>query len=675
MYCKLALSNVKKSFRDYAIYFLTLTFGICIFYIFNSIGSQQAVLQLSEAQSSILQVLMLLVDYISVFISVVLGFLILYANTYLMKRRKKELGVYLTLGMERSSVSLLLILETFFIGIFSLVVGLLLGIFISQGLSVVTARLFAVDMKEFTFIFSQTACLKSLAYFGVAYLVVMIFNTVAISRYKLIDLLQGEKKNEQLKMGHLGFSLIFFTLAVICLAVAYYLVLDNGLMEMNMQFTMSILLGVVGTFFFFLSLAGFLLRLLKGSKAFYYRGLNMFVLRQLNNKINTTFVSMTFICLMLFITITALCSGMAVSQVFTENLEDVTPFDISFSQLIPEEDKAPVSLAAQLKSDGIPLDELARDYFEVPFYRTNITYSAFFSQEELEMLSENAWGTLSNKFVSAIPLSVYNRILMSQGYPAVSCGENQFLLNCTFDDLQPYAEAFLANGVGLLVYGKPLKAASSTLQSYTLETQAIRGDMGTLIVPDDLLSGQYAERVVLNLQYQDPDIGDKQMQQAIETVYNDEQGPDRPYYYYLSKSEVYEQNVGLSAVMTYLAIYIGMVFLVASAAILALQQLSEAADNSRRYRLLKELGADPLMVRGALFRQILIYFMLPLSLAIVHSIFGIKLAVLVTSQFGHLDIFWNVLWTAIVFLVIYGAYFLATYLGCNNILKLRKNII
>ncbi|MGL6175255.1 MAG: FtsX-like permease family protein, partial [Cellulosilyticaceae bacterium] len=196
MYFKLALGNVKKSFKDYAIYFLTLTFSVCIFYVFNAIESQKAMMMVSETTDLMLQNLAMLIGYLSIFIAIVLGFLVLYANKFLVRRRKKELGLYMLLGMNKSKISFVLIIETMMIGLCSLVAGIILGIFLSQGLSVFTAQLFGTQMTQFKFVFSKSGLYKTIGCFGIVYLVVIIFNVMTLSKCKLIDLLYANKKNE-----------------------------------------------------------------------------------------------------------------------------------------------------------------------------------------------------------------------------------------------------------------------------------------------------------------------------------------------------------------------------------------------------------------------------------------------------------------------------------------------
>ena len=162
MYFKLAIKNLKKSLKDYTIYFLTLVFGVCIFYTFNSIESQRVMMDLNDMQAAAFQLTDIVMAVASVFISFVLGFLIVYANNYLIKRRKKEFGIYMTLGMENKQLSRLIFVETMLIGFISLVVGIGLGVLLSQGLSIFTAQLFKVNLVNFTFVFSKISFIKKI---------------------------------------------------------------------------------------------------------------------------------------------------------------------------------------------------------------------------------------------------------------------------------------------------------------------------------------------------------------------------------------------------------------------------------------------------------------------------------------------------------------------------------
>ncbi|WP_330586231.1 FtsX-like permease family protein [Romboutsia sp. CE17] len=326
MYSKIALGNVKKSYKDYSIYFLTLTLAVCIFYSFNSIESQKAILELNQSESENLDMMLKIISYISVFVSCILGCLIVYANNFLIKKRKRELGIYMTLGMGKGKISKILIIETVLVGIISLIGGILLGIVLSQGLSIFTSKLFDVSMSEYKFIFSSKAMSKTILYFGLIFILVTILNSFTISKYKIIDLLNYSKKSEDIKIKSSIIYIFIFIIAVLCLIVAYKTIINNGL-ELNYKFSLSIILGIIGTVLVFFSLAGFGVNIIKKSKSIYFKDLNIFIVKQLNSKINTNFISMSVICLMLFITIVMLSTGLSFKNALEKSLEETTPFD------------------------------------------------------------------------------------------------------------------------------------------------------------------------------------------------------------------------------------------------------------------------------------------------------------------------------------------------------------
>ena len=154
MLCKLSIKNIKKSMKDYAIYFFTLILGVAIFYVFNALGSQTVMLDVSSSTEELIELMMTMLSGVSVFVSFILGFLIIYASRFLIKRRNKEFGIYLTLGMSKRKISMILFFETLFIGIISLVVGLGIGIILSQLMSLVVANMFEANLTKFAFVFT-----------------------------------------------------------------------------------------------------------------------------------------------------------------------------------------------------------------------------------------------------------------------------------------------------------------------------------------------------------------------------------------------------------------------------------------------------------------------------------------------------------------------------------------
>ncbi len=332
MLSKLSLKNIKKSIKDYTIYFFTLILGISIFYVFNALDTQTAMMEVSSSTRELIKLMMTLMSAVSVFVSFILGFLIIYASRFLMKRRNKEFGIYLTLGMSKRRISFILFFETLIIGVLSLVVGLGLGTLLSQLMSVIVVNMFEANLTKYTFVFSSSACIKTIAYFSVMYLFVMIFNTISVSKCKLLDLLHGNKKSETLKIKNPFICILIFIISVCVLGYAYYMVTAGfGNITNAKDILIPIAMGSMSTFFLFWSLSGLVLRIVRSMKNFYYKGLNSFTLRQFSSKINTTVFSTTVICLMLFVTICLLSSCLTMKNSMNEGIKKFAPADIQLT--------------------------------------------------------------------------------------------------------------------------------------------------------------------------------------------------------------------------------------------------------------------------------------------------------------------------------------------------------
>lgn len=676
MYFKLAVRNVRKSFRDYAIYFLTLMFGVCIFYVFNSIESQQSMMALTESQLNTLRILREILNIVSVFVSVILGFLIVYANRFLIRRRKKELGIYQLLGMGKGRISQILIIETVAVAALSLACGLMLGVFVSQGFAVLTAFLFEVKLTEFKFIFSSSATVKAIVYFGISFIFVILFNNIEIGRQKLIDLIYADRKNEKFKTPHLVLSVILFILSAVCLVTAYNLIIKNGLFIIDEQFWISIALGVIGTFLFFFSLSGFFLKVIQQSKRVYFKGLNMFVLRQLNSKINTAYVSLSMVCLMLFLSICALASGMGISQSLTSEMEYLNPYDATCYAYLREEIydeetneylesvNIELNLTDEFNRTEIPADSYAKEITEVKIYNPE-TGSAI-------LLDDGYYG------YDIISMSDYNKLMEMQGKAPVSFADNEFILSCIDEAMTDKClDYFNANKFEIGGTEMSLKSADNTVL-YNLRS---KHDGVTLILPDKLAINHEVRTNMLVVNY----ISSQQerprqeyhrlFKDACQQVWDNikKSVNERMNVSYSIRSSCridnFEENKSLSLTIAYLAVYLGIVFLIISAVVLAITQLSEASDNMARYELLRKLGTDAGMINKALFLQIAVYFLVPLILAVIHSVIGIKVASNVVLVIGKRNVLRDSIFAAAVIIIIYGGYFLATYFGSKRIVN------
>ena len=612
MFFKLARRNVTRSLKDYSVYFLTLTLGVSLFYVFNSLEGQWAMQMLAKSAHYMVESILIFMNIFSAFVSVVLACLVLYANTFLMKRRKRELGTYFLLGLPAGRVSLLLVLETLLIGLMALATGLVLGVLLAQGLGLLTIAMFSAYPagEQFALVLSVKAIGKTVLYFGVIFLVVMILTGVSVSRAKLIDLMQGARKNEEMKERPLWTSVLTFLAGVALLVVAYAMLLIRGMLYIDPLFFLMLALGTLGTLLFFRSLSGVLLRVVKGHKKLYYRGLNMFVLRQFNSRIHTTYLSMTVICLLLLLAIgvTACCVGL--NDTIEQNTSSAAPYDVTIQNY--SGDTTVADLPARLAESGFD-PALLGEQHDFLFYYNDPAVT----------------GIPADDAYAVVLLSDYNALMALQG------------------------------GQALTGDGLPLVTDQAIVTGYS-------GMNRYLVAPDSWAEALQVRRQVFCANYR----GDKQTaEDALAAACSSPAFSDGLTLSLDTRIGIYTENMGSKILVLFMGLYLGMVFLLTAAAVLALQQLSQAADNVPRYQILSRLGVPERMRDRSVLTQVALSFFLPLALAVVHSIVGMTAANAVISAVGRVDSVRSSLVTAGFLVLIYGAYFLATCFGARRIVK------
>ncbi len=688
---KLAFKNMKKNMKDYVIYFLTLVLGVAIFYIFNSMDAQQASMVLSESKRQIIELMLQVLGIVSVFVTIVLGFLIVYANNFLVKRRKKEFGLYMLLGMGKRNISVILLLETLLVGIFSLVIGLIVGIFGSQLMSIVVAKMFEADLTGFKFVFSEDALIKTVMYFAIIYVLVMILNIFSASKYKLIDLLNASKKSEKVILRNSFVSVFLFIVSIIILGFAYCNAITGITKPVPNDFLLAIGMGIVGTFMFFYSLSGFALKLMQLNKKWYLKNLNIFVLRQTNSKINTTVFSMSIICILLFFTICIFSSAMSLNNSMTSQLKENNPADITITKQynLPEKyissnGNVTIEYTKEEREDSlIPIMESLenvgfdrsnfKDYVEISEYRTE------------EITPKETLGKVAEKVLTDFPalevnspenvlkLSDYNKLQKLYGRETETLADNEYIVICNYENMKVYRDEALKNKTAININGKEYVPKYEECINTIISISPQPIETGTIVLPDDAVDENWKFYMLLSAIYNGETEDEKQkIEDKLVEVSSENDTVNTAVFGNMSaftKITNYEASVGLSATVTFIGLYLGIIFLISSAAILALKELSDSSDNKERYKVLRRIGADEKMINKALLKQIGIFFILPLLVAIIHSIFGLKVTSIILAVFGKQDIFLSVVLTAIFFVIIYGSYFIATYYGSKNIVK------
>lgn len=663
MFCKIAFRNIRRSFKDYAIYFFTLVLGVAIFYVFNALETQSVMLGLSEYMNEIVKLMNGILSGVSVFVALVLGFLIIYASRFLIKRRSQEFGTYMVLGMSKRKISVIILLETVMIGIVSLAVGLVIGVVLSQFTSAIVANMFEADMTDYRFVFSSEACIKTLIYFAIIFLVVMLLDTVMVAKQRLIKLLQARRMTETVKVRKTWVAVIVLVAGIVMLAWAYSMVTVNvsKLSDENILIVLSA--GALGTALFFWSIATIIIKLVQKT-SFYSRGLNTFTLRQFSSAINTSAVAMTVICLMLFVTICVSVSAISLREVMVADIDKTTPIDIEYIATVNDDARTEDYLKERYSLDLNDLIAEKADYSVL--YSDELTFGTSFQSIWQESNITNAFD-----YDSSIPMmrvSDYNRISDLLGNEKVKLGNNQYVIVANFQPMVEFYQKALARNINLEIGDTVLTPASvQVIDGMYQMSSTANTNTGIIIIPDNISLSDTMEYQYTIGNFHDG-VDANELIDQLQKI-QDQELQEQHYIAIELKQMILNSNIGMNAIVTFVALYLGIIFLIASAALLALKQLTESSDNRMEYAVLQKLGASDKMINHALCVQIGTFFVLPLLVAVIHSICGLIFCNYTLEFFGGIQIGQAVIGTGAIFLIVYGGYFLITYLTSKRVIR------
>ena len=719
MLCKLAWGNVRRAGKDYLVYLLTLTLAVTVFYAFNTISVQADLVLEEEGMPELLGTVM---SGLTMFLAVVMGFLMVYANNFIMKRRKKEFGLYQVLGMSRGQVSRVMAMETAIVSGGALALGIVLGVGFSQVMTFFTASLFKTQIRDFHFFFSVPAFLITVGCLVAIFLVTLVFNLGVVRRAKVIDLMSAGRKNEAIKTRNPIVSAAIFILGTVLIGIAYFRLLRDGLpvdsapseidAAMN-QFMLTTGIVVAGTILFFFGLSGFLLKALQGARSLYWHGLNMFTVRQLSAKVNTVSFSMAIISMILFLAITSVTGGMSIASVMNTSVERSTIADYSrvvmyLGENVVNDPTYTGDVPMRLATEPVDIMELSRSNVidkgtseERPFDLAGIlgshvqveTYDSRPIGTELPLVSLNDLaaavdmpmpkGTNSSN-ASMMGLMVmkesdYNRYLDFRGKEHVDLGDDGYLITSDMgESVNKIYNADMREGVEVELGGRTLRPVADHVDeaASSFFNSSMGSNSGTIVVPDELVDasglplyasyflGDYRE----GLTYDETE-GYVRQDRSWDKILNADGSESAIWGMEATRAQSYESTNSMNGLISYLAIYIGFVLVVACAAILTIQQLSGVADSGKNCRILSELGTSNREIMRSVLVQQTIFFVFPLLMGVAHSLVALRVVIDVVALFGGMSIGGTVGVTCAIFLLCYGGYFVVTYFMSKGIVQ------
>ena len=679
---KLSFRNAKRQAKDYCIYFITVIISVALMFSFNSIATSNDISELSSYMASFSKA----ISGISILIVLVMAWLINYCMRFMLEKRSKEFGTYQILGIEKKSISNIFTLENLMIGGIAFIIGIALGTFIYQILTSIIMNLFNQPYQiEISFNIKAVG-MTAIYFFGIFALVLLNCRR-KIKKTKVYDLLYASKKNENNMIKNAKGNVILFTLSIALLVGAILINNNEFANASNMigrNIFIAIIMLIVGIYLFYISISSFIVKRYLNNKSRKYKKDNMFLYRSLTSKINTMSLSLGTIALMFTIILIGGNVALLMNNMINNEIEMGYPYEIMISTADGDFSKY---------KEYIEKNTKVKDMYEYRLYNIKgIGLSTAFEKTPFK-------GAVDKEIDSVLSLTTYNKLREILGYEKVDLQDDEIMINC-LKTAKGGLEKYTKENDKTKIVGKDVKIKE--IRSENIAQVGFNGSYYAIIVPDSLIPLIEKEDQRLRDKNDDNATTVKEGEEKSEIYFLDfaynfvattENMTDEKFYKELSnyiikqereivgevngeeqnynieislanvqtKGERMSQTKSFYTIMSFLAFYVALIFVMATATLLAIQQLSDSEKYKYRYELLRKLGVDELQINRTIFKQLLFYFAIPMVLPVIISIpvilgVGQIFTVAVTME----EIFKNIWIMLGMFILVYGVYFIAT---------------
>ncbi len=680
---KLSFRNAKRQAKDYCIYFITVIISVALMFSFNSIATSNDISELSSYMASFSKA----ISGISILIVLVMAWLINYCMRFMLEKRSKEFGTYQILGIEKKSISNIFTLENIMIGGIAFIIGIALGTFIYQILTSIIMNLFNQPYQiEISFNIKAVG-MTAIYFFGIFALVLLNCRR-KIKKTKVYDLLYADKKNENNIIKNAKGNIILFVVSIVLLVGAVLINNNEFSNSSNMEgrnIFIAIIMLILGIYLFYISISSFIVKRYLNNKSRKYKKDNMFLYRNLTSKINTMSLSLGTIALMFTIILIGGNVALLMNNMINNEIEMGYPYEIMISTADGDFSKY---------KEYIQKNTKVKDIYEYRLYNIKgIGLSTAFEKTPFK-------GAIDKEIDSVLSLTTYNKLREILGYEKVDLQDDEIIINC-LKTAKGGLEKYTKENDKTKIVGKDVKIKE--IRSENIAQVGFNGWYYAIIVPDSLIPLiEKEDQRLRNKNDNNSTIVTEQEDGTdkiyyLDFVYNfvatTENMTDEKFYKELSnyiikqereiageingeeqnynieislanvqtKGERMSQTKSFYTIMSFLAFYVALIFVMATATLLAIQQLSDSEKYKYRYELLRKLGVDELQINRTIFKQLLFYFAIPMVLPVIISIpvilgVGQIFTVAVTME----EIFKNIWIMLGMFILVYGIYFIAT---------------
>ena len=618
MYPKLILRNVFRNLQTYTIYFLSLALIYSLLYAFNALPSHPVMQSLSGAKEMLTTVMSQYMGLLSYLILGAIAFLIVYSTNFVLGRRKKELGLYATLGMKKHQIIGTLFFETMLVNIFALLLGFTFGLVLLVLLAHIASEFFMANYFGNLFFLDS----KSISLLGYSYLVTsLIVGVMEVSTFRkkqIISLIQenGVKKSRLIKENSVLQLLIFIISSIVIISASLYFSDYHHLSILKNWGVLLVSVLVVFVILFYNTLSHFLLRVVKRVSSLYYNKLNSFKIRQFSKQADSNSVTLAVLSLTLTLALSLLVFGGSSYTTMNHELNRYSPFDLQINLYRGSEfHYGNESVKDRLKADGFDFDVI-KDEYVYSTYSSDLTYKDMIDTSQLW---EHDKGLRDSK-VHILGISAYNHLRKLQGKKDIDLADDGYLVNANYKGTIKQIQEFLAQKKDLMIGGYSLKLASSKpLDTVYFLSSVGLNDSGTIVVPDKVVQGLNEDFTTYVTNYKE-NVDKRKIEtflkEWVEKYYFTVDGSEVNDFTYQTKVRISEIYIGFMGVIVLVLIFISVVFIIISLSILSLQISTSTLDSINDYRILYLLGNKKKQNKAILIQQIMSYFLVPLLLAV-----------------------------------------------------------
>ena len=646
---KLALRNAKRSFKDYLVYMITITISFALIFSFNAAIFSKDILELSDMMDSFQGAIVA----VSIIVVIIIGWLINYTMRFMLEKRSHEFGTYAVLGIDNKRISKLFMLENLTLGIISLLLSLVVGLFLYQILVAIVFNVFDLPYQISLNVTWQSVLL-TLFYFIIIFAFSLWHMRHKLKKMKVYDLLYFDKKNENAALKKRKNKTIICVLSLICGIISIVLLFNSFKIgvDPNMGNILIALILVIICIYGFYFTAASLITSFFLNKRRKYKGQNLFIVRNFASKINTMGVTLGTLGLLFCLTFISMNVGMFMKGLFDEQIMRMAPYDISVFN--PEDDDNFETVLTKIESDYTIEDK--------------IIYKAYYSDSNtFTKISETSGLGYQNKD-SFLKLSDYNKLREMRGMEPVTLEKDKYLIHSMSNHEKSFNEVEFSK-LPIVLNDQALTFEELLTEGFS--TEWIPGCTFIIVVNDEYVSNLNVINTILGVNTKEETNED--FQRELNKMVQSNLYIDDAVYSLANvtvKGAVISQNKSVLITFSFSLFYLAFIFTATAGTILSIQQLSDSAKYKFRYKILDKLGMGHRTMDKLIFKQLLIFFifpvLLPLIISLVASIATYQIFVPVIE---NANLLWQVIGINILlFMFIYVIYFIATYIG------FRKNV-